>query len=252
MAKNDLILFGLVLLYFLFYFVKFYSKNSNRKKLRPKAKDKEKYSSDFIFIKKLCLYAKQSKKCLWFILGVIIILGLFFIDLIRLILEYPISFLNKILDVEKENGFEFLRYIIFPMFLAFCFVKYSKLVNINSKVLELIIKFYDKILTQLSNNVLVVLTLLIVVSLSVLPYLFKCLGEYESPEIKGALIYLSRWVQFFTIMLLFILILGTYVLLLDDLKNNQVDSYTIIPIFITSCLACSNIIIKLLTIYKRK
>lgn len=248
MANNDRVLFWLVILYFLFYLVRIYVKNWNRKKIENFLnslidKLKETYSSDWDFIKNKLLSAKQPKKCLLFILGVIILLVLFFIDLIRLILKYPISFFNKILDVEKENGFELLKYIIFPIFSAFCFVKYSKSVKINSKVLELIIKFYDEILIQLSNNMFLIFT---IISLLLIPNLLKFISRKESPIIKDISIYFSKWIQIVTIILLFILIVGTYFLLLDDLNNNQVDSYTIIPMFIAGCVICSNIIIKLL------
>ena len=139
MSNNDRILFWLVILYFLFYLVKFYVKNWNRKKIENFLnslidKLKEIYSSDWDFINKL-LSAKIVKKFLGVMLGVIILIVLLCLYLVRLILGYPISFFNKILDVEKENGFELLKYIIFPIFLAFCFVKYSKSVKINYKIL---------------------------------------------------------------------------------------------------------------------
>lgn len=203
---------------------------------------KEIYSSDWDFINKL-LSAKIVKKFLGVMLGVIILIVLLCLYLVRLILGYPISFFNKILDVEKENGFELLKYIIFPIFLAFCFVKYSKSVKINSKVLELIIKFYDEILILLSNNMFLIFT---IISLLLIPNLLKFILRKEPPIIRDISIYFSKWIQAVTIILLFILIVGAYFLLLDDLNNNQVDSYTIIPMFIAGCVICSNIIIKLL------
>ena len=53
--------------------------------------------------------------------------------------------------------------------------------------------------------------------------------------------------------LIYITVIGTYLLLLDEIKgrNNSFDSYTIIPIFITSCITSSNIIIKLLTVVNK-
>ena len=249
MANNDRILFWLVILYFLFYLVRFYVKNWNRKKIENFLnsltidKLKEIYSSDWDFIKNKLLSAKIVKKILWVMLGVIILIVLFCLYLVRLILGYPISFFNKILDVEKENGFELLKYVIFPIFSAFCFVKYSKSVKINSKVLELIIKFYDEILIQLSNNMFLIFT---IIFLLLIPHLLKFILRKESLIIKDISIYFSKWIQIVTIILLFILIVGTYVPLLDDLNNNQVDSYTIIPMFIAGCMICSNIIIKLL------
>ena len=247
MSNNDRILFWLVILYFLFYLVKFYVKNWNRKKIENFLnslidKLKEIYSSDWDFINKL-LSAKIVKKFLGVMLGVIILIVLLCLYLVRLILGYPISFFNKILDVEKENGFELLKYIIFPIFLAFCFVKYSKSVKINSKVLELIIKFYDEILILLSNNMVLIFT---IISLLLIPNLLKFILRKEPPIIRDISIYFSKWIQAVTIILLFILIVGAYFLLLDDLNNNQVDSYTIIPMFIAGCVICSNIIIKLL------
>lgn len=248
MANNDRILFCLVILYFLFYLVRFYVKNWNRKKIENFLnslidKLKEIYSSEWDLIKNKLLSAKVVKKILGVMLGVIILIALLCLYLVRLILKYPISFFNKILDVEKENGFELLKYIIFPIFSAFCFVKYLKSVKIHSKVLELIIKFYDEILIQLSNNMLLIFLIIV---LFLIPHLLKFFVRKESPIIKEIAIYFSKWIQIVTIILLFILIVGTYVLLLDDLNNNQVDSYTIIPLFIAGCMICSNIIIKLL------
>lgn len=235
--------------YFLFYLVKFYFKKWKNGQISDSlssimANLKEQYSSDWDFIKNQLDSARIHKKFLWGLLGLIILIVLTCLYLIMLLLKYPISFLNKILDTEKENGFEFLKYTVFPSISATVFVKYSQSVKIKSDVLELIIKFYDEILKQLSDKQLIIPIIILVV----LPYLLKFIAKRETQVTKDIFIYFSKWVQFVTIMLLFILIVGTYFLLLEDLNNNQVDSYTIIPIFIAGCLTCSNIIIKFLTI----
>ena len=102
---------------------------------------KEMYSSDWESFSNQSLLVKIIK-ILLLVLGAINVFILCCLCLIRLLLKYPISFLNKILDTEKENGFEFLKYVIFPSISGFSFVKYSQSVKTHSKVLELIIKFY--------------------------------------------------------------------------------------------------------------
>ena len=233
--------------YFLFYLVKFYYKTWNMKQISVflnsiKKNLKEIYSSDWEFFSNQSSSAKTIK-ILLFVLGVIIVVILCSLYIIRLLLKYPISFLNKILDTEKENGFEFLKYVIFPSLSAFSFVKYLQSVKTHSNVLELIIKFYDEILILLSNNMFLIFT---IISLLLIPNLLKFILRKEPPIIRDISIYFSKWIQAVTIILLFILIVGAYFLLLDDLNNNQVDSYTIIPMFIAGCVICSNIIIKLL------
>lgn len=237
--------------YFLFYLVKFYCKTWNIKKIRVifnsiKKNLKEMYSSDWEFLSNQSSSVKLIKFLL-LVLGVIIVVVLCCLYIIRLLLKYPISFLNKILDTEKENGFEFLKYVIFPSISAFSFVKYSQSVKTHSHVLELIIKFYCGISKTISDYQLIVL--IMILSLFI-PYLLKFITKREHKITNDIISYFSIWFQFITIMFLFILIVGTYFLLLEDLNKSQIDSYTIIPIFIAGCMTCSKIIIKFLTTIK--
>ena len=237
--------------YFLFYLVKFYCKTWNIKKIRVifnsiKKNLKEMYSSDWEFLSNQSSSVKLIKFLL-LVLGVIIVVVLCCLYIIRLLLKYPISFLNKILDTEKENGFEFLKYVIFPSISAFSFVKYSQSVKTHSHVLELIIKFYCGISKTISDYQLIVL--IMILSLFI-PYLLKFITKREHKITNDIFNYFSIWLQFITIMFLFILIVGTYFLLLEDLNKSQIDSYTIIPIFIAGCMTCSKIIIKFLTTIK--
>ena len=238
--------------YFLFYLVKFYYKTWNMKQISVflnsiKKNLKEIYSSDWEFFSNQSSSAKIIK-ILLFVLGVIIVVILCSLYIIRLLLKYPISFLNKILDTEKENGFEFLKYVIFPSLSAFSFVKYLQSVKTHSNVLELIIKFYCGISKTISDHQLIILFMILFLFVS--PYLLKFITKREPKITKDVLNYFSIWLQFITIMFLFILIVGTYFLLLEDLNNSQIDSYTIIPIFIAGCMTCSKIIIKFLTTIK--
>lgn len=235
--------------YFLFYLVKFYYKTWNMKQISVflnsiKKNLKELYSSDWEFFSNQSLSVKIIK-ILLLVLGVIIVFILCCLYLIRLLLKYPISFLNKILDTEKENGFEFLKYVIFPSISGFSFVKYSESVKTHSNVLELIIKFYCGISKTISDYQLIILIMILFLFVS--PYLLKFITKREPKITKDVFNYFSKWLQFITIMLLFILIVGAYFLLLEDLNNSQIDSYTIIPIFIAGCMTCSRIIIKFLT-----
>lgn len=250
--------------YFLFYLVKFYYKTWNIylakfcyktwniKKIRVIINSimknlKEMYSSDWEFFSNQSSSVKLIKFFL-LVLGVIIVVILCCLYIIRLLLKYPISFLNKILDTEKENGFEFLKYVIFPSISAFSFVKYSQSVKTHSHVLELIIKFYCGISKTISDYQLIVLIMFLPLFV---PYLLKFITKREPKITKDIFNYFSIWLQFITIMFLFILIVGTYFLLLEDLNNSsQIDSYTIIPIFIAGCMTCSKIIIKFLTTIK--
>ena len=238
--------------YFLFYLVKFYYKTLNIKKVSVIFNSinknlKEMYSSDWEFFSNQSSSVKLIK-ILLLVLGVIIVVILCCLYIIRLLLKYPISFLisflNKILDTEKENGFEFLKYVIFPSISAFSFVKYSQSVKTHSNVLDLIIKFYCGISKTISDYQLIVLIMILFLFA---PYLLKFITKREPKITNYVFNYFSKWLQFITIMLLFILIVGTYFLLLEDLNNSQIDSYTIIPIFIAGCMTCSKIIIKFLT-----
>ena len=237
--------------YFLFYLVKFYYKTLNIKKVSVifnsiKKNFKEIYSSDWEFFSNQSSSVKLIK-ILLLVLGVIIVVILYCLYIIRSLLKYPISFLNKILDTEKENGFEFLKYVILPSILAFSFVKYSQSVKTHSNVLDLIIKFYCGISKTISDYQLIVLIMILPLFV---PYLLKFITKREPKITKDVFNYFSIWLQFITIMFLFVLIVGTYFLLLEDLNNSQIDSYTIIPIFIAGCMTCSKIIIKFLTTIK--
>lgn len=79
--------------------------------------------------------------------------------------------------------------------------------------------------------------------------IFRFLIRNEELFIVDIFNYLNKWIQLFFFVFVYIIILVTYFLLLDEINDGitSVDSYTIIPIFITCCITSSNIIIKLLT-----
>ena len=75
------------------------------------------------------------------ILGVIIVFVFIPLLLFLQILKWPIIFLNKIISIEKQNGFEFFKYIILPLILGAVFIKYFAKLNIHGTSLNVIVCF---------------------------------------------------------------------------------------------------------------
>lgn len=190
---------------------------------------------------------KEILKSIFIIfLGILIILSLIPILIISQILKWPVIFLNKIISIEKNNGFEFFEYIILPLILGVVFIKCFAKLSIQGTSLNVIICFYNKLIELQSLYKILIVFLLVLAVFKIFIFIFRD----ELLMIKDIFNYLFKWIQLLMVIFIFIAVLATYILLLDEVNNGitSFDSYTIIPIFITSCITSSKIIIKLLNI----
>ena len=190
---------------------------------------------------------KEILKSIFIIfLGIFIILSLIPILIISQILKWPVIFLNKIISIEKNNGFEFFEYIILPLILGVVFIKCFAKLSIQGTSLNVIICFYNKLIELQSLYKILIVFLLVLAVFKIFIFIFRD----ELLMIKDIFNYLFKWIQLLMVIFIFIAVLATYILLLDEVNNGitSFDSYTIIPIFITSCITSSKIIIKLLNI----
>ena len=79
--------------------------------------------------------------------------------------------MKKIVIYETDNKFEFFKYVILPMSLAYLFIEYSKTVNISNTSVNMIICFGDKIIKLISEYSIIPKALL---SIFVVCYVIKC------------------------------------------------------------------------------
>ena len=181
------------------------------------------------------------------IIAIIFVLFLLILDILLLILKIPLLFLNKIVIYETDNKFELFKYVILPMSLAYLFIEYSKTVNISDTSVNMIICFGDKIIKLISEYWIIPNALLFIFALC---YVVKLSLKNDKDFINDLFGYFWNWIQIIIVALLFILIGGSYVLLLDEIKNSSsnLDPYTIIPIFIASCIVTSKIIVRLIVV----
>ena len=253
MGKNEFIWFLIICPYFIYYLIRFNSCNFG---VIPKI-------NIFKFIKNKVklnfqhdiFYFKNNLKCnnikefirsfVIIILGVIIAFVFIPLLLFSQILKWPIIFLNKIISIEKQNGFEFFKYIILPLILGAVFIKYFTKLNIHGTSLNVIVCFYNKLLSLGELYRILIMFLFVFIVFSI----FRFIIRNEELFIVDLFNYFDKWIQLFFFVFVYIIILVTYFLLLDEINDGMtsVDSYTIIPIFITCCITSSNIIIKLLT-----
>ena len=248
----------IICLYFIFYFMKFfldcksviYFKISTFKNKRNEVKE---FLQSIVIPLKNSLHFHNFKQFIRssfiIILGTIVVILSIALLVMYLILKFPVVFLNRIICTEKNTGFEFLRYIILPFILGIFFVKYMVNSSIHETSFNVIIDFYTRI-TELQLLFWVLLLFLPIIAFCNL-FMFKTknMPLYYKEIFK----YLYKWIQLAMFILIYITVIGTYFLLLDEIKgrNNSFDSYTIIPIFIKSCITSSNIIIKLLTVVNK-
>lgn len=253
MGKNEFIWFLIICSYFIYYLIRFnpcnfrvISKINIFKFIKNKVKLN--FQHDIFYIKNnlKCNSIKEFlRSFVIIILGVIIVFVFIPLLLFLQILKWPIIFLNKIISIEKQNGFEFFKYIILPLILGAVFIKYFAKLNIHGTSLNVIVCFYNKLLDLEALYKILIMFLFVFIIFSI----FRFLIRNEELFIVEIFNYLNKWIQLFFFVFVYIIILVTYFLLLDEINDGitSVDSYTIIPIFITCCITSSNIIIKLLT-----
>lgn len=254
MRENEFIYFILICSYFIFYVIKCVSsncKNISKSNIFKNIKNKmeSEFQSDITSLKNNLKFNnfKEILKSIFIIfLGIFIILSLIPILIISQILKWPVIFLNKIISIEKNNGFEFFEYIILPLILGVVFIKCFAKLSIQGTSLNVIICFYNKLIELQSLYKILIVFLLVLAVFKIFIFIFRD----ELLMIKDIFNYLFKWIQLLMVIFIFIAVLATYILLLDEVNNGitSFDSYTIIPIFITSCITSSKIIIKLLNI----
>ena len=253
MGKNESVWFIIICSYFIFYLIKLVAGNSeviSKNNVFNSLKNKMKsiFQSDTINLKNNFEFKnikKNFRTLFIMLLGFIMLIIFIPLLLILQILKWPIIFLNKIISIEKDEGFEFFKYIILPLILGVIFVKFFDKSYIHGTSIEVIISFYDKLVE------LQLLYIMLIIILSVLGIygIFRFISRNEELFIIDIFNYLYKWIQVFTFVIIYLAILATYFLSLDEVNDRITlfDSYTIIPIFITSCITSSNIIIMLLT-----
>ena len=250
MIKGQVWLLVFILFYFGFYCIKF----RDNIRLKPLVDIKTEFQSDIdLFYEHISFknWKKAIVSILLIIIGIIILVFLSILGLFLLILKISLLFLKKIVIYEADNKFEIFKYVLLPMILAYLFGEYAKTVKISNTSLNIIIIFGDKIIQLFGEYTIISLTLLISATVC---YIFKFLVKNDIDFIKELFEYFWNWIKVLIVTLLFILIIGSYLLLLDEVKNSisSKDPYTIIPIFITSCIVFSNIIIKLIAVKSKK
>ncbi|MCB7106882.1 hypothetical protein LIZ13_02880 [Streptococcus oralis] len=246
MIKGQVWLLVFILFYFGFYCIKF----RNNIRLKPLVDIKTEFQSDIdLFYEHISFknWKKAVVSILLIIIGIIILVFLSILGLFLLILKISLLFLKKIVIYETDNKFEFFKYVILPMSLAYLFIEYSKTVNISNTSVNMIICFGDKIIKLISEYSIIPIALLFIF---VVCYVIKLSLKNDTDFIKELFEYFWTWIKIIIVTLLFILIGGSYVLLLDEIKNSSsnLDSYTIIPIFIASCIVTSKIIVRLIVV----
>ena len=246
MIKGDYCLLAFILIYFVFYYVKF----RGEIKIKSITEIKVEFQNDIDFIHTNISFKNWKKGIVsicWIIIEIIFVVFLLILGITLLILKKPLLLLKKIVIYETDNKFEFFKYVILPMSLAYLFIEYSKTVNISNTSVNMIICFGDKIIKLISEYSIIPKALL---SIFVVCYVIKWSLKNDTDFIKELFEYFWNWLKIIIVALLFILIVGSYVLLLDEIKkfSSNLDPYTIIPIFIASCIVTSKIIVRLIVV----
>lgn len=246
MIRGDYYLLVFILIYFGYYYVKFRSEI----KIKSITEIKVEFQNDIDFIHTNISFKNWKKgivSILWIIIEIIFVVFLLILGIPLLILKIPLLFLKKIVIYETDNKFEFFKYVILPMSLAYLFIEYSKTVNISDTSVNMIICFGDKIIKLISEYSIISKALLLIF---VVCYVVKLSLKNDTDFIKELFGYFWICIKIIIVALLFILIGGSYVLLLEELKNSSsnLDPYTIIPIFIASCIVTSKIIVRLIVV----
>lgn len=246
MIRGDYCLLVFILIYFGYYYVKF----RGEIKIKSITEIKIEFQNDIDFIHTKISFKNWKKgivSILWIIIAIIFVVFLLILGIPLLILKIPLLFLKKIVIYETENKFELFKYVILPMSLAYLFIEYSKTVNISDTSVNMIICFGDKIIKLISEYSIIPKALLLIF---VVCYLVKLSLKNDTDFIKELFGYFWIWIKIIIVALLFILIGGSYVLLLEEIKNSSsnLDPYTIIPIFIASCIVTSKIIVRLIVV----
>lgn len=246
MIKGDYCLLAFILIYFVFYYVKF----RGEIKIKSITEIKVEFQNDIDFIHTNISFKNWKKGIVsicWIIIEIIFVVFLLILGIPLLILKKPLLLLKKIVIYETDNKFEFFKYVILPMSLAYLFIEYSKTVNISNTSVNMIICFGDKIIKLISEYSIIPKALL---SIFVVCYVIKWSLKNDTDFIKELFEYFWNWLKIIIVALLFILIVGSYVLLLDEIKkfSSSLDPYTIIPIFIASCIVTSKIIVRLIVV----
>ena len=246
MIKGLVWLLVFILIYFAAYCIKF------RDSIRFKsiAVSKAEFQSDIDFFREHISFKsweKGIKSIFWILIASVIVVFVLTLHLLLLVLKIPLLFLKKIVIYETDNKFEFFKYVILPMSLAYLFIGYSKTVNISDTSVNMIICFGDKIIKLISEYSIIPNALF---SILVVCYVIKLSLKNDTDFIKELFEFFLIWIKIIIVALLFILIGGSYVLLLDEIKNSSsnLDPYTIIPIFIASCIVTSKIIVRLIVV----
>jgi len=178
---------------------------------------------------------------------VIIIVVFLMLWLILLILKKPLLFLKKIVNYEIDNKFEVLKYLIFPMILAYLSIKFAEFSHITNGPIDIVINFKDRVL-DLVQNVIVVLapmfTILIFLSL------YIKLSEKDENIFNELQKYCLIWSKLIASFAMTFIVIVAYFITLDNSKtpNIQVDAYAIIPLFMASCVTGSKVLISLIKI----
>lgn len=238
MAGGDFCLLVFNLFYFGYYCIKF------RVKLITEIIAGFKSSFDFLHKN---ISFDNWKKGLASILGIIIIVFPLILWLILLILKKPLLFLKKIVDYEIDNKFEVLKYLLFPMNLAYISMRYAEILHITYNSINTLINFKDRVL-DLVQNVIVVLAPMLIILFFI--SLYNKLSKGDKNIFNELQKYYLIWMKLIVSLVIIAIVIVAYIITLEDLKNHntQIDAYAIIPLFLASCVTGSKIIISLIKI----
>ena len=238
MIRGDYYLLVFILIYFGYYCIKF------RVKLTTEIKAGLK--SDIDFLHKNISF-NNWKQGLASILGVIIIVIFLMLWLILLFLKTPLLFLKKIINYEIDNKFEALKYLVFPIILAYSSIKFAEFSHISNGSIDIVINFKDRVL-DLVQNVIVVLAPMLITLIFISLYIK--LSEKDKNIFNELQKYCLIWSKLFVSFTMTVIVIVAYFITLEDLKSSDihVDAYAIIPLFIASCVTGSKVLISLIKI----
>ena len=236
MTRGDYYLLVFILIYFGYYYIKF------RVKLTTEIKAGLKSYIDFLHKN---ISFNNWKKGLASILGVIIIVVFLMLWLILLFFKTPLLFLKKIINYEIDNKFEVLKYLVFPMILAYSSIKFAEFSHITNGSIDIVINFKDRVL-ELVQNVIVVLATMFIILIFISLYIK--LSEKDKNIVNELHKYCLIWFKLIASFFMTVIVIVAYFITLDNSKtpNIQVDAYAIIPLFMASCVTGSKVLISLI------